>query len=313
MKHVFLIMCIFPISIMGRTQVIDSAKIAQIEAVLHSDMETFSAKSGQVFIMRTETGQIFATKCNSLIVRHSSALVRMPNLLAALETGKVSLDDIVNTKRGVLKHKDYMLRDHNWHRGGYGKISVKRGFEVGSVISNYKTIRAAWDNDTIAFYAALENLGYGLPYRMDSVELLKPEFYENGICAVITPLQTLTFFNAIANDGKMLQPLVNNDEIVVVKEQIASKESIARIQDVLRSFVTEGLGRKSNSIKVKVAGMAGTAIEEDGSYRLEFCGYFPFNNPQYTVLVVLNKDELPASSGGMSGVIFKKIADLLSE
>jgi len=293
MKHVFLIMCIFPISIMGRTQVVDSAKIAQIEAVLHSDMETFGAKSGQVFIMRTETGQIFATQCNSLIVRHPSALVRMPNLLAALETGKVSLDDIVNTKRGVLKHKDYMLRDHNWHRGGYGKISVKRGFEVGSVISNYKTIRAAWDNDTIAFYAALENIGYGLPYRMDSVELLKPEFYENGICAVITPLQTLTFFNAIANDGKMLQPLVNNDEIVVVKEQIASKESIARIQDVLRSFVTEGLGRKSNSIKVKVAGMAGTAIEEDGLIDWNFADTSPSTTPNIQFLLCSIKMNFP--------------------
>lgn len=313
MKHFSIIFSFLLIPWMAEAQGISEESLPQVETILSNGVEQFGAKSGQVIIMDVNTGRIVATKGGNFTEWHPSQLVRLPNLLAALETGKVSLDESVDTKDGTLKLKDYTLKDHNWHRGGYGKISIRQGFEVSSNIANYKTIRKVWGEDSLAYYSALQGIGYGLPNHCDGFgELPKTIFCKEGLYADITPLQNLAFFNAIANNGKMLQPHTNGDSAVVVKELIASKEKIAMMQEVLRSTVTDGLGRKADSDKVEVAGLGGTTIEEDDSYRLEFCGYFPFDDPQYTILVVLNKEGLPASSGAMAGAIFKEVAHLLT-
>lgn len=312
MKHLLFIICLMLIPRMAEAQVIDISKMAQVEAILSNGIEQFGAKSGLVVIMDVKTGRIAATKGDEIVERHQSQLVRMPNLLAALETGKVSLNDVVDTKEGVLEIKGGMLKDHNWRRGGYGKISVKQGFMSNSQIAQYKSIRKAWGEDSLSHYTGLEKIGYGLPIEYEGLgKLPEVSYFEDAMYADITPLQTLAFLNAIANNGKMVQPHANGDSVVVLKELVASKENIVKMQDVMRSTITDGLGKKANSDKVKVAGFGGTVAEEDCSYRMEFCGYFPYDNPQYTVLIVLNKEGLPASSGGMNGWLFKEIAELL--
>lgn len=314
MKHLLIIICLVLSFGMAKAQVIDSVKMAEIEKILCHGIDSFGAKSGQVIIMDTKTGQIAATKGSDMTKQHPSSIVRVPNLLAALETGKVSLDDVVNTKNGQLKLKGFTLKDHNWRRGGYGKITVRRGMEVHSYIANYKTIQKAWGNDTTAYFSSLRSIEYGLPNNYGEFGALSNvRLHDIAFYADITPLQTLTFINAVANDGKMVQPQNDCDSTIIIKEQIASKESIAKIQDVMRSTITNGLGRKAYSDKVKIAGVSGTTMEEDGSYWLEFCGYFPFDNPQYTVIVTLNKDGLPASGGAMNGGLFKEIAELLMQ
>jgi cell division protein FtsI (penicillin-binding protein 3) len=145
----------------------------------------------------------------------------------------------------------------------------------------------------------------------------------------IAPINTVAFYNAIANDGKMMQPrfikqLVKNGEVirefepVVLKERIAKPQTIKTMQTILEHVVSQGLGKKAGSKSFKVAGKTGTAQVADqfGSYHsgvtrywLSFAGFFPADNPRYTCIVCLKKSGLPASGGGMSGVVFHHIAE----
>ena len=145
----------------------------------------------------------------------------------------------------------------------------------------------------------------------------------------IAPINTVAFYNAIANDGKMMQPrfvkqLVKNGEVikefepVVLKEQIAKPQAIKTMQTILEHVVSQGLGKKAGSKSFKVAGKTGTAqvADQHGSYHsgttrywLSFCGFFPADEPRYTCIVCIRKSGLPASGGGMSGVVFHHIAE----
>ena len=145
----------------------------------------------------------------------------------------------------------------------------------------------------------------------------------------IAPINTVAFYNAIANDGKMMQPrfvkqlmkdgqVVKEYEPVVLKENIAKPATIKMMQTILEHVVSQGLGRKAGSKSFKVAGKTGTAQVADqyGSYHsgttrywLSFAGYFPADNPRYTCIVCLKKSGLPASGGGMSGVVFHHISE----
>jgi cell division protein FtsI (penicillin-binding protein 3) len=145
----------------------------------------------------------------------------------------------------------------------------------------------------------------------------------------IAPINTVAFYNAIANHGKMMQPrfvkqLMKNGEVikefepVVLKERIAKPQAIKTMQTILEHVVSQGLGKKAGSKSFKVAGKTGTAQVADqfGSYHsgvtrywLSFAGFFPADDPRYTCIVCLKKSGLPASGGGMSGVVFHHIAE----
>ena len=145
----------------------------------------------------------------------------------------------------------------------------------------------------------------------------------------IAPINTVTFYNAIANNGKMMRPrfvkkIVKNGETIaefepeVIKERIAKPQAIKTMQTILEHVVSQGLGRKAGSPLFKVAGKTGTAqvADQHGSYHsgvtrywLSFSGYFPADDPRYTCIVCIKKTGLPASGGGMSGVVFHHIAE----
>ena len=145
----------------------------------------------------------------------------------------------------------------------------------------------------------------------------------------IPPISTLAFYNAIANGGKMMRPrfvkqIVKNGEVLydnppqVVKEHIAKESTIKDITRILTEVVSEGLGKKAGSDKFLVAGKTGTAQMSKGalgyksggtSYLLSFAGFFPADNPRYSCIVCIQKTGLPASGGGMSGVVFHHIAE----
>ena len=132
-----------------------------------------------------------------------------------------------------------------------------------------------------------------------------------GYDQLITPIQILTFYNAIANNGKMIQPQLYKDSITVINPLIASQASIGKLKQALLFNVTDGLGKTVKSNKVSVAGMQGTIVinEEDAEYGVEFCGYFPVDNPKYTMIVSINKRGLPASGGLMAGDVFRQIIE----
>ena len=131
----------------------------------------------------------------------------------------------------------------------------------------------------------------------------------------------LTFYNAIANNGKMVKPTLYKGETEVINPQIASRANIDSLQMALIKVVNEGLGKPAQSEKVQVAGVSGgcqLSTEEDDSegrvntiYVVEFCGYFPADAPKYSIIVRMNKKGLPASGGLMAGSVFGEIADCM--
>ena len=136
---------------------------------------------------------------------------------------------------------------------------------------------------------------------------------EKGNMFNMTPIQTLTFYNAIANGGKMVKPSLRLGETEVINEQIASKENIAEIQKALYHVVTEGLAKPAGTPLVPVAGKTGTVLVNSyyqySEYHISFCGYFPAFAPKYSIIVSLNKPGYPASGPLMAGSVFHDIVE----
>ena len=328
--HCFLLSC----QPKQRTEIIstiDSTLQVNATSILEEKLSEINAQSGQVIVMEVQSGQIKAlvglTKkdstnyqsCENFSVWQSTGLMRPISLLAALETGKVKLSDKVDTGDGIYQVHGRELKDNNWHRGGYGELTVQEGLAVGSNIATYKTMEKAFGDNPQTFFDLLANMSYGKPDSINGIASLQPyKITEKNITwncigyeQLISPIQVLTFYNAIANNGKMIQPQLYKDSVVVINPQIASRASIDSLKKALVFNVTDGLGQPAKSDMITVAGQQGTIVvsTDNGNtvYSVEFCGYFPANNPKYSIIVSINKTGLPASGGLMAGDVFKKI------
>ena len=305
---------------------IDSTLQTSATVILESKLSELNAQSGQVIVMEVQTGQIKALvglerkdsadyqPCENFSVQQPTGLMQGVSLLAALETGKVKVSDRVNVGNGIYVCKGDTVCDHNCHRGGYGEITVKQGLASGSNIAIVKTMENAFGNNVQAYFNRLNNMSYGKPDSIAGIANLKPAYF-------VTPKDsgwsdtTLTFYNAIANSGKMVQPQLYKDGTIVINPQIASRANIDSLKLALAYNVTDGLGQPAKSDKTTVAGKQGTIVvsTDDGNtmYAVEFCGYFPTGNPKYSIIVSINKTGLPASGGLMAGDVFKQIVELL--
>ena len=326
---------------------IDSTLQTNATAILESKLSEINAQSGQIIVMEVQTGQIKAlvglTKkdsanyqpCENFSVWQSTGLMHPISLLAALETGKVKLSDKVDTGNGIYQIHGRELKDHNWHRGGYGELTIQEGLAASSNIAIYKTMEKAFGNNPQAYFNLLANMSYGKPDSITGIANLKPAHIVTpkdnnwaksdfawssiGYNQQISPIQILTFYNAIANNGKMIQPQLYKDSVVVINPQIASRVSIDSLKKALVFNITDGLGQPAKSDKVLVAGMQGTSslsTNEDSTkdmYAVEFCGYFPTDNPKYSIIVSINKTGLPASGGLMAGDAFRQFVDKIME
>ena len=318
---------------------IDSTLQVKVTSILENKLSELNALSGQTIIMEVQTGHIKAMvglestdsanyqPCENFSQAYESALIHPISILAALETGKVKLADTVDVGNGSYSIQDRELKDHNWHRGGYGEISIKQGLASSSNIAVYKTMEKAFGNNAQAYFNLLNNMSYGKPDSIAGIANLKPAYFVTpkdsgwsdtafawfciGYNQTITPIQMLTFYNAIANSGKMVQPQLYKDSTTVINPQIASQANIDSLKQALEYVVTDGLGQPAKSDKVQIAGETGTVQFEDGSYIVEFCGYFPANAPQYSIIVSIHKDGLPASGGLMAGDVFKQITEYI--
>ena len=319
---------------------IDSTLQVKATSILENKLSELNALSGQIIIMEVQTGYIKTMvglerkdstdyqPCENFSQAHESALMHPISILAALETGKVKLSDMVDVGNGSYSIQDRELKDHNWHRGGYGKISIKQGLASSSNIAVYKTMEKAFGDDAQAYFNLLNKVNYGKPDSIAGIANLKPAYFVTpkdsgwsdtafawfciGYNQTITPIQMLTFYNAIANSGKMVQPQLYKDSTTVINPQIASQTNIDSLKQALEYAVTDGLGQPAKSDKVQIAGETGTVQLEDGSYIVEFCGYFPTNVPQYSIIVSIHKERLPASSGLMAGDVFRQITEYIS-
>lgn len=265
---------------------IDSALQTKVTSILENKLSELNALSGQAIIMEVQTGQIKAMvglerkdsatyqPSENLHQTQTLGLIQPLSILAAMETGKVKLSDTVNVGNGVYSDNGIEIKDHNWQRGGYGTITIQQGLAVSSEIAVYKTIEKAFGSEQ-AYQTQLNKMGINL----DSLNTLK----------------MLTLYNDIAKNG-----------------DIASKANTDSLKQALKYVVTDGLGQTAKSEKVQVAGKTGTLQLENGSYIIEFCGYFPADNPQYSIIVSINKEDLPAA-GFMAGDVFKGIVDYMNK
>ena len=269
---------------------IDSTLQNKVDSILQNKMHELNATSGRVIVMEVETEAIKVNISHGLQdpdTLQDSGLTRTAALLAALESGVIRLSDTVDVDDGILAIGNDTLLDHNWHRGGYGIISLEQGFAASSNIANYKTVQKIF-KDGHAYAEALAKYGY----QVKDTNLI---YNSIGYGIPVTPLQNLKFYNSIAQG------------------RIASQTATDSIRQVLEYDVTDGFGRPASPDKVKVAGATGTTWNPNDIYCVEFCGYFPAGKPQYSLIVSINKKGLPASGGLMAGDVFRQIVDIMTK
>ena len=304
-----------------------------------------------VNMQRADDGEYYEMVNNAISHRcEPGSVFKTASFLVALDDGVIDTTMTINTGCGVMEMHGRAMKDHNWRRGGYGTISVPRALEVSSNIGVSWIIDKYYGSNPTKYVQGLYRIGihedlklplvgYHPPYiRMPDTKTKDRAKYWSkttlpwmsiGYETQIAPINTVAFYNAIANDGKMMQPrfvkqlvkdgqVIKEFEPVVLKEQIAKPSAIKTMQTILEHVVSQGLGRKAGSKSFKVAGKTGTAqiADQHGSYHsgitrywLSFAGFFPADNPRYTCIVCIKKSGLPASGGGMSGVVFHHIAE----
>ena len=306
-----------------------------------------------VNMQRADDGEYYEMVNNAISHRcEPGSVFKVASFLVALDDGVIPNDTnfTIPTGCGVMEMHGRAMKDHNWRRGGYGTINVARALEVSSNIGVSYVIDKFYGSNPTKYVQGLYRVGihedlklplvgYHPPYiRMPDTKTTDRAKYWSkttlpwmsiGYETQIAPINTVAFYNAIANNGKMMQPrfvkqlvkdgqVIKEFEPVVLKEQIAKPSTIKMMQTILEHVVSQGLGRKAGSKSFKVAGKTGTAQVADqyGSYHsgttrywLSFAGFFPADNPRYTCIVCIKKSGLPASGGGMSGVVFHHIAE----
>ena len=317
------------------------------DSLLNDKLTEINGLQGQVIIMNVHTGEILAMAgrernfegkfqpCQNFAYQQElGSQIKVASLLIALETGKAHLSDVVNTGNGVWQiDDDRIIKDFNWRRGGYGEVTLDRALEVSSNIGISKTIWSLFKGHEQDYFNKLDSMSFGQPSSIEGIDGLRPSIYNSpkdsdwvnkdilwsaiGYNRKIAPIQMLTFYNAIANNGKMVKPTLIPGNTEVINEQIAKSENVTSMQQTLEHVVSQGVGRNAGSDRIKVAGKTGTSqvneyYEGDNTvseYHLAFCGYFPADKPKYSMIVSLNKLGLPASSVIMAGNAFSNIVE----
>ena len=337
----------------------DLAKQALIEGLKKWDASMgvtilMEVKTGDikaiVNMRRMENGQYYERFNDAISYRcEPGSVFKVASFLVALDDGVVDTSYVIHTGCGILNMHGAKMKDHNWHRGGYGDINVARALEVSSNIGVSYVIDHYYGSNPRKYVEGLYRVGIGQDLKLPIVGYLPPKirmpdtkttnralywskttlpWMSIGYETQIAPINTVTFYNAIANNGKMMRPrfvkgfmregqMIAETQPEVIKEQIAKPSTIKTMQTVLRHVVSQGLGKKAGSHSFQVSGKTGTAqVAKAGGYKtgtteywLSFCGYFPSDNPQYTCIVCIKKMGLPASGGLMSGGIFHHISE----
>lgn len=303
-----------------------------------------------VNMRRAENGQYYERFNDAISYRcEPGSVFKVASFLVALDDGVVDTSYVIHTGCGILNMHGAKMKDHNWHRGGYGDINVARALEVSSNIGVSYVIDHYYGSNPRKYVEGLYRVGIGQDLRLPIVGYLPPKirmpdtktsnralywskttlpWMSIGYETQIAPINTVAFYNAIANNGKMMRPrfvkgfmregqMIAETQPEVIKEQIAKPSTIKTMQTILRHVVSQGLGKKAGSHSFQVSGKTGTAqVAKAGGYKtgtteywLSFCGYFPSDDPQYTCIVCIKKSGYPASGGLMSGGIFHHISE----
>ncbi|WP_035805730.1 penicillin-binding protein [Lunatimonas lonarensis] len=264
---------------------------------------------------------------------------KLLSMLALLEEGKTNLNDSIDTGNGVYRFYDRSMRDAK--TGGFGKITVREVFEKSSNIGVSRLVNDHFGTSPSNFLNYVSKAGLDQPLGFQLKGEAIPFFKKPGTKTwygttlpwmsigyelKVTPLQTLTLYNAIANNGKMVKPMIVQQiskgnsvketfPTEVIQKQIASKKTIQQLQSLLEGVVENGTARNIKNENYKIAGKTGTAQKLiDGKYTqtyyTSFVGYFPAENPKYSAIVIIDSPKgFQAYGGDISAPVFKEIAD----
>lgn len=325
---------------------------------LLSQLEKYKADHGCVIVMETRTGEIKAIsnlgitgdgkyyeRLNYAIgeSHEPGSTFKLMSMVAALEDKLIDTSTVIDTENGHWKVYDRTVRDSR--QGGYGKITVAKAFEVSSNTAFAKMIHNGYKENPKKYVDRLMNMGLhkalGLPVKGEGVPVIRYPgdkgwsgislaWMSHGYEVSMTPLQVLTFYNAIANDGEMLKPRLIKEvrewdktilrfDKEIMNPSICSKETAKIAQQLLKNVVskTYGTGHGLYASNFSMAGKTGTCQKDYVSkdpdklkYISSFAGYFPAEDPKYSCIVVIHEPDKSVGYYGadVSGPVFKSIA-----
>ena len=328
----------------------------EIQEVAHSELltqlQTQGAKNGCVIVMDVKTGFVKAMvnltrgedgnyyeSFNHAIATKEvpGSTFKLASLMALLEDNKASLSDIVNST-GEYKYYGYRLTDS--HKWGYGQITLQHAFEKSSNVISKVVYDAYKDNpeafiERIKSFGLDQELGISIPGEVaptipepgdDKWSGISLPWLSIGYEVQQTPLQTLAFYNAVANNGTFMRPifvkevrrgnqLVKQFEPEVFKKDICSKSTLTELKKCLEGVVEKGTGSDLKSAYFKIAGKTGTAQlnttkdKAERKYLASFAGYFPADDPIYSCIVVVAAPTRDIYGATVSGTVFTAIAN----
>ncbi|HKL67398.1 MAG TPA: penicillin-binding protein, partial [Bacteroidales bacterium] len=329
------------------------------ESALEKQLSRHNAHHGVAILMEVETGDIkamanlevgddgFYHESYNYAVGESTepgSTFKLASFITALEDGVANLDDTIDTGDGSVKYYDKTIRDSK--RGGYGKITAREVFEKSSNVGTAKIIYENYKGRPGDYVDRLYRMGLndkvGIDIKGEGVPLIRypGDKYWSGISlpmmshgyeVQMTPLQVLTFYNAVANGGRMMKPRIVREvryhgqtieriEPDVLNPAICSKSTIEKARSLLKGVVERGTATNLNNGIYKIAGKTGTAQianEKYGykhggrvSYQASFVGYFPADDPVYSCIVVVNAPSNSVYYGNLvAGPVFREISD----
>ncbi|MDA3880783.1 MAG: penicillin-binding transpeptidase domain-containing protein [Prolixibacteraceae bacterium] len=329
-----------------------------VESSLRKQLVKSDAEYGTAVLMEVKTGKVRAI---SNLTRHNGGYAETYNwaighqgsnepgstfklisMMVALDEAKIDTSDVYDTEDGKWKIYDRTIYDSDYGYGEHGKKTVKEIFEVSSNVGVAKIIEEHYGDRPREFVDRLYNLGLnrplGLGFRGEAEPWVKYPTDKNwwgtslaylahGYEVNLSPLHVLAFYNAVANDGKMMKPMFIEEvrasgrtmkkfKPEVLRNSICSKETVGKLQSMLEGVVKNGTARKLQSNLYSFAGKTGTAKIMDTElgyvhrkYRASFVGYFPADNPKYSCIVVISEPKGSFYGGTVAGPVFREIAD----
>ena len=324
------------------------------ESALYDQLVKSNADWATAILMEVETGKIRAIAnlgkgLGSYYEKDNYALgprgsyepgstFKLVSLMAALEDGLVDTSDVFDTGNGSWYNNGRTITDTH----GYGKLTVKQILEKSSNVGVAKVITQCYGNNPKAYVDRVYSFGINKPLNLEINGEGKPYFkypgdtdwwgttlagMSYGYESKMTPLHILTFYNSIANNGKMVKPYIVKEirnkgalesrfKTEVINSQIASKETIGKAQKMLEGVCENGTGTSVNSDFFKVAGKTGTARVatsssgySSGMYLASFVGYFPADKPKYSMIVTFNNPRGSYYGASVAGPVFREIAE----
>jgi cell division protein FtsI (penicillin-binding protein 3) len=329
------------------------------ESTLYRNLKKSGADWGTAILMEVKTGEIKAVanlgRVNGDYVENYNyalghagcyepgSTFKLISLMAAMEDGLIDTCDVFDTGNGIWKYHGRTIYDSDYHHGGHGKLTVNEIFEKSSNVGVAKIITSAYERNPKNFVDRIYGFGLNKPLGVELKGEGRPYFKYPGDAdwwgttlpwmsfgyeSKMTPLQILTFYNAVANEGRMVKPrLVREirDNGVLVKlfktemlnPMIVSRETLGKAQKMLEGVCERGTARSLQNPWFRIAGKTGTAQVatgtggyQKGMYLASFAGYFPADNPVYSVIVMVNNPRGGAYYGGVvAGPVFKEIAE----